>query len=110
MTRKDYKFTIWKVRKSNFLNMQTTSNYEEEWVKILSKGLMTIPKSFREALGLKKGEVAKVKKIGRRLIIEPRDVADYEVYSDPELKSMLKEDRLPVKLSKVASSFWPDLE
>lgn len=90
--------------------MQTTNTYREEWVKILSKGLVTIPKVFREELGLKKGEVAKVKKIGNRLVIEPRDIADYEVYSDSELKRMLKEDKLPVKLSKVASSFWPDLE
>lgn len=89
--------------------MQTTI-YHEEWIKILSKGLVTIPKAFREELGLRKGEIAKVKKMGNRLVIEPRDIADYEVYSDSELKGMLKEDKLPDKLSKIASSLWPDLE
>lgn len=90
--------------------MPTANIYQEEWIKILSKGLVTIPKAFREELGLRKGEIAKVKKVGSRLVIEPRDIADYEVYSASELKEMLKEDKLPAKLSKVASSLWSDLE
>jgi len=54
--------------------MQPTIKYQEEWVKILAKGLITIPKSFRDELGLKEGEVAKVKKIGTKIIIEPREI------------------------------------
>ena len=81
-----------------------------QWVKILSKGLVTIPKSFREELGMKKGEVARIKKVGKRLIIEPREVADYELYSDRELKEMLKDDKLPSKLASEAALFWPDLK
>ena len=83
--------------------------YPQEWVKILTKGMITIPKSFREELGVKEGEVARIKKIGQRLVIEPREVADYEVYSDGELKEMLEEDKLPVNLAKKAASLWPDL-
>lgn len=81
-----------------------------QWVKILTKGMITIPKPFREELGIKKGEVARIKKVGQRLIIEPREVADYEVYSDQELKEMLKEDQLPAKLASKAASLWPDLK
>lgn len=90
--------------------MKSTISYDEEWVKILAKGMITIPKSFRDALGIKKGEVAKIKKIGQRLLIEPREVADYEVYGDKEFKKMLKEDKLPQKLASIAASYWPDLE
>lgn len=87
-----------------------TNNYQEEWIKILGKGMITIPKSFREELGIREGEVAKIKKVGRRLIIEPREATDYEVYSDTELQTMLKEDKLPRDLAKKAASFWADLK
>lgn len=81
--------------------MQTSKQaVQEEWVKILGKGMITIPKSFRDELNFKEGEVAKIKKIGRRLIIEPRDTVDYRIYSDKELEEMLKENRLPPRISK----------
>lgn len=83
---------------------------EEEWVKILAKGMVTIPKSFREKTGINEGDVAKVKRIGRRLIIEPRDMADYEIYSDSEFKEMIEEDKLPENLAKLAVSLWSDLK
>jgi len=88
----------------------TKSEFPTEWVKILSKGMITIPKAFRDELGIKEGEIARIKKVGRRLIIEPREIADYEVYSDEELKTMLKEDTLPKKLASETVSLWPDLK
>jgi len=91
------------------MQTQAKTTCQDEWVKILSKGLITIPKAFREELGLNEGEIAKIKKIGRRLIIEPREVAEYETYNEKELKKMLKEDKLPANLAKKAASFWPDL-
>jgi len=78
----------------------------EEWVKLLSKGLITIPKPMRERLNLQQGEVVKVRLVGKRLVIEPREVADYEVYSDEELQRMLEEDKLSPKLAKQTQSFW----
>lgn len=96
--------------KSKLLEMQTlVFQPQEEWVKILAKGMVTIPKSFREELGIREGEVARIKKVGKRLVIEPRELADYEVYSDKELSDMLKEDKLPKNLADKAASFWPDL-
>lgn len=83
---------------------------DSQWVKILTKGMITIPKSFRDELGIKTGEVARIKRVGQRLIIEPREIADYEVYSDQELKEMLEEDQLPPKLAKQAASLWSDLK
>lgn len=91
-----------------FINPQT--NYQSEWVKFLAKGMITIPKAFRDELGIKEGEVAKIKKVGQRLIIEPREISDYEVFSDLELAEMLKDDQLPVNLTKKLASFWPELK
>lgn len=92
--------------------MQTSQKalVQEEWVKILGKGMITIPKSFRDELNFKEGDVAKIKKVGRRIIIEPRDETNYRIYSDKELKEMLKEDRLPPRLAKKAAKMWQDLE
>lgn len=92
--------------------MQTSNinQHQEAWVRILNKGMITIPKSFRDILGIKEGEVAKMKKVGKKLIIEPREVTDYEVYSNQELQEMIKDDKLPKKLAKITASFWPDLK
>ncbi|OGK21651.1 hypothetical protein A3C23_02645 [Candidatus Roizmanbacteria bacterium RIFCSPHIGHO2_02_FULL_37_13b] len=89
--------------------MVTTSQTQTEWVKILSKGMVTIPKSFRDALGIKEGEVARIKKVGKRLIIEARDTVDYEVYDDKEFKKILEEDKLPKNKAIEAQSIWSDL-
>lgn len=72
----------------------------EEWVKILGKGMVTIPKKFRDDLGMREGEVARIRKVGKRLVIEPRNFADYEVYSDADLRAMLAADKLPKKFTK----------
>jgi len=81
----------------------------EEWVKILGKGMVTIPKKFRDDLGMREGEVARIRRIGNRLVVESRDVADYETYNDRELRAMIAADKLSPKLAKKARSFWSDL-
>ncbi len=87
----------------------SASDYPQEWVKILAKGMITIPKPLREGMGLKEGEVAKIKRVGKRLVIEPREVTDYELFSDRELETMLEEDKLPQTLADEAAALWPDL-
>lgn len=82
---------------------------QEEWVKVLAKGLITIPKRFREDLGIKEGEVAKVRKVGTRLIIEPREEREYELYTDEELKEMLAADKLPRREAKKVKAVWSDI-
>ncbi len=88
----------------------TTQSPNEAWIKILGNGLITIPKSFRNELGIREGEIARIKKVGKRLVIESKDVADYEVYDDKEFEQMLKEDVLPKKLAKKSARFWKHLE
>ena len=89
---------------------QLISGFQTEWVKVLNKGLVTLPKNFRDTVGIREGDVAKVKMVGRRLVIEPRDLADYEVYSQKEFKQMLQDDKLPKLLAKKTAKIWPELQ
>lgn len=54
------------------------------WIKILSKGVVTLPKEFRQELGLEDGDVAKAWIEGGKLIIESREA----VTSVPVAESM----------------------
>ena len=65
-------------------------NTQSLWTKILDKGMITIPKVFRDELGFRKGDIAMVKMIGNRLVIESHSVAGYEVYSDETIERTLK--------------------
>jgi len=85
-------------------------DYQTEWVKVLTKGLVTLPKNFRDSVGIREGDVARIRKIGRRLVIEPRDLADYEVYSQKELSQMLRDDQLPRTLKKQVDKIWSELK
>jgi len=82
------------------IEMQTYGNL----VKILPKGLITIPKKLRQDIGLEENGLARIKKEGKRLILEPVDIISYPLreYSASEIKQFIKEDRLsPVLARKV---------
>ena len=87
--------------------MQNT--YQEEWLKILGKGMVTLPKKWREDLGIENGDIIKAKKEGRKVILEvavPTKVAPYRVYSDDEIDEFLEEDAIPKKLlQKIQQKF-----
>lgn len=91
--------------------MQVQPIYKEEevWVKILSKGLITIPKSIREEIGMNEGEVAKITKVGRMLIIKPRDEVVNRLFTDQEIVQWQKKDQLPKNLAQEAANIWSDL-
>ena len=73
----------------------------EEWLRILDKGMLTIPKSWREELGFSKGEIVKAQKVGNRVIIESQqEQVPYRVYSAQEISGFVKNDRLPQALKK----------
>lgn len=78
--------------------MQTYGNL----VKILPKGLVTIPKKLRLDIGLEENGLARIKKEGKRLILEPVDIISYPLreYSASEIKQFIKEDRLSSALEK----------
>ena len=80
------------------IEMQTYGNL----VKILPKGLVTIPKKLRLDIGLEENGLARIKKEGKRLILEPVDIISYPLreYSVEEIKQFIKEDRLSPALAR----------
>lgn len=83
----------------NQTNINTT---QEEWLKVLGKGMVTLPKRWREDLGIETGDVVKAKKDGNKVVIEGKVNRNtpYRVYNDREIDEFLKEDRLPKSLAK----------
>lgn len=81
---------------------QTTSNIQEEWLKVLGKGMVTLPKKWREEMNLLEGDIVKAKKMGNKVTIEPPNSqnAPYRIYSSSEINQFLQEDRIPQSLTK----------
>ena len=76
------------------MSQTLASNNQEEWLKILGKGMVTLPKKWRDELGISSGDVVRAKKEGNRVVIEPRKnkLAPYRVYSDSEIDEFVKAD------------------
>lgn len=68
---------------------------QEEIISLQPKGLITIPKKFRQEIGLTDKSIIKIKKEGNRLIIEPVTTIPYPVrtYTKEEIKEFLALDR-----------------
>ncbi|OGY23755.1 MAG: hypothetical protein A2Y57_04480 [Candidatus Woykebacteria bacterium RBG_13_40_7b] len=82
-----------------------STDKKAEWLKVLGKGMITLPKKWRDEVGIEAGDVVKAKKGGSTIVIElPREnKAPYRVFSDAEIEEFLKEDKLPKSLAaKVA--------
>ncbi len=91
--------------------MQVQTKPQETWVKVLSKGVITIPKEFREQLGLEEGDVAKAKVVGNTLVIQSRkaaEYADYRIYTKEQIDEFVKEDQLPESLASQTKNYWSD--
>lgn len=85
------------------------NNRPEEWVNVLSKGIITIPKKIREQVGLKEGDVARVKTQGNKVIIEPREEKPYRTFTKEEIERWAKEDELTPETLKMIDELWPEL-
>ena len=68
---------------------------QKEIVKLQPKGLMTIPKKLREAIGLKENGLARIKQEKGRLILEPVRTLPYPVrqYTGEEIREFLDLDK-----------------
>ncbi len=82
---------------------------DEVWIKILPKGLITLPKKMRERLDIKAGDIAKVKILGKTIVIKPREVIEYRLFTNKEIKQWVKDDQLPEALAKKAQDIWSDI-
>lgn len=81
---------------------QVHVNTQETWLKVLGKGMVTLPKKWRDDLGITTGDVIKAKKEGTKVVIEALQSkrVPYRIYTDAEIDQFLKEDRLPKRLAK----------
>lgn len=74
---------------------------QEEYLRILGKGMVTIPKEWRDELGLEEGGLVKAQRVGSKMIIEAQlKSVPYRIFSKEEIETWLEEDRLPVSLAK----------
>lgn len=85
------------------MKQAAVSNIQQEYLRILGKGMITIPKEWRDELGLEEGNIVKAQKKGNKMMIEAKqEIVPYRVFSDEEIEEWLKEDRLsPVLTMKV---------
>ncbi len=67
----------------------------QDIIKIQPKGVITIPKKFREELGLRDASLARVIKDKGRLILEPIRTLGYPVrrYTKKEIDGFIKYDK-----------------
>ncbi|MBI3384994.1 AbrB/MazE/SpoVT family DNA-binding domain-containing protein [Candidatus Gottesmanbacteria bacterium] len=74
---------------------------QEEWLRVLKKGMVTIPKAWRLEFGFEEGEMIRAKKLSDKIVIESRGKpAPYRIYTQEELKTFLKNDRLSLSERK----------
>lgn len=85
------------------------TNRKEKWLKILGKGMVTLPKDWRSEMGIETGDVVMAKKAGNTLVIESKELGKvpYRIYTDAELDEFLKEDTLPKSLSTKVDKLSP---
>lgn len=81
---------------------QANINISETWLKVLGKGMVTLPKKWRDDMGVSTGDVIKARKEGTKVVIEAQQTrtVPYRLYSDSEIDQFLKEDKLPKNLAK----------
>ena len=74
-------------------------------VRVQSKGLITIPKEYREEIGLEESDFVRVRKKAQQIIIEPVRVLPYPVrsYTKKEIDEFLKLDEKESKKLKKKS-------
>jgi len=84
---------------------QTVPGVQEEWLKVLGKGMVTLPKRWRKEMGIDNGDIVKAKKEGNKVTIVPAKSASsvpYRIYSKIEIEEFLKDDQIPRKLAQKA--------
>lgn len=82
--------------------MSQITTIDQEWLKILGKGMVTLPKKWRDELGIEEGDIVKAKKEGNRVVIETQQqsLAPYRIYNDKEIDDFLKDDIVEESLSQ----------
>jgi bifunctional DNA-binding transcriptional regulator/antitoxin component of YhaV-PrlF toxin-antitoxin module len=72
------------------------TNNQEEWLRVLGKGMVTLPKKWRDELAIATGDIIKAKKEGKRVVMEiqkEKALAPYRIYTDREIDDFAKADK-----------------
>jgi len=82
-------------------NLQT----QEEIIRLLPKGMLTIPKAIRLALGLKSSQrpLLRLVILDKGFYVEQVEIvpsSSFRSYTNEEVKRFLKEDKLEAKLAR----------
>lgn len=78
-----------------------SSQPQEEYLRILGKGMITIPKEWRDELGLEETSIVKAEKLGDRIIIRGGSkFASLRTFSNDEIEQWLEEDKLSSPIAK----------
>lgn len=69
---------------------------QDEWLRVLGKGMITIPKKWRDDLGFTEGDMLIATKQGKNVVLtSPKTRAvPYRIYTDDEIKTFLKDDQV----------------
>lgn len=77
------------------MNQTILPNQQEEWLRVLDKGLITIPKFWREEMGLRPGSIVRAQKSNGYLIIKPqKKYASLRTFTDEQIDQWVKDDQL----------------
>ena len=83
---------------------------QEEWIRILSNGLITIPKAWREQTDIREKDVVKAKLVDNKIILEPQNQdRAVRIFSDKEIQKWIEDDKLPKELADETKEFWSDI-
>jgi len=82
---------------------------QEEWVRVLNNGLITIPKSWRTQTGIKEKDIIKAKLIDNKIILEPVQSHEVRIFTDNEIQQWIEDDKLPKELADETNEFWSDI-
>lgn len=79
----------------------TTDERQEDILRVLTKGMVTIPKKWRERLAIQTGDRVRAYLKERQIVFEPMEQkAPYRIYSQAELDEFEKNDALPPSLRR----------
>lgn len=72
-----------------------TISASENWIKVLGKGMVTLPADWRIKLGIGPGAMLKAKFTGDSIVLKPvAKAAPYRIFSDEEIAEFLENDKL----------------
>lgn len=92
------------------MSSKNTSYNQIEWVKVLDKGIVTLPKKMRDKLGIKSGDITQARVSGNSIIISTQNfVEGVREYSQEDLSRWEKGDTLSPELLKKYRDLLDDL-